>query len=219
MNNYYKVLQYFVIFNITTGSTIKNAHITKKTIGVYVTKKTNLFTNPRTLLRAVYKTINLVNIIIKQGGVVLFVGSSAEVQKFYFFYKSRYISQVVFINKWLPGFLTNWEGYRRFLNTVINLDLTQVKQSKKLKFFRFFRILQNKPKPDLVLFFDTINAIDRLSISQECTYQNIPLVTFGSFTQKEFNTLPYKVTINPHNLYNQWFFCQLFFGQCQNNAK
>lgn len=219
MYSYSHILRFFLIFNVSTLITKKNLQSTKSITKVFYIKKSKVFLNPQELIKSVYTTLNLITSILKQNGTVLIVGPSKEIQKFYFFFKVFQNPSVFYINKWLPGFLTNWDVYINFINkiTLFGFDFNK---SKKLKFFRFFFSLKNKEKPSLVLFFDSSSVLGNNIIVEECFIENIPLVVIrNSFSFSDYNRIPYKIISNPHNIYNQWIYCQLFFGQFFINSK
>lgn len=217
MFSYNQILQFFLIFNISTIITKKNIQSTKSVTNSFYIKRHKVFTNPHILLKSVYNTLNLITAVLKQKGTVVLVGPSKEIQKFYFFFKFFQNSNVFYINKWLPGFLTNWNVYINFINKLTLASDFNFNKSKKINFFRFFFSLKNKEKPSLILFFDsTGNNI----IVEECFSENVPLVVIRSvFSLKDYNKISYKITTNPHNIYNQWIYCQLFFGQFFINNK
>jgi ribosomal protein S2 len=170
------------------------------------------------LLISVYNTLNLITAVFNQRGTVLLIGPSKEIQKFYFFFKFSQNSNVFYLNKWLPGLLTNWNVYVNFLDKLTSSsDFNFYKSNNKINFFRFLFALKKKEKPSLILFVDsTVNNI----IVEECYSENVPLVVIRSvFSAKDYNKIPYKIITNPHNIYNQWIYCQLFFGQFFINNK
>jgi len=224
MIKYNKILEYFLFFNIFTPLTKNNVQTIKKSTVISFFKKNQAFSSSRLLLVSVFNVINLITAVYKQKGTVLFVGTSKEIQRFFFFFKHRHqssSSSFFFMHKWLPGFLTNWALYQRFIAYATKQDNLVFTKAKKLRFFRFFFSLQNKPKPTLVLVFDSINSANHIIVN-ECFIESVPLIFLGpGFTQKEFNNISYKIQINSTNVYSQWIFFQLFFGQLSHlsNAK
>jgi ribosomal protein S2 len=198
------------MLDIPFGETNKTTQYLSATTSYGVKYKKNI-QNSRRLLSSVFRILNVVQQISYKKGTLLLVGSSKEIQKFFFFFKYQ-LKRSIFLSQWLSGFLTNWFELILFINKLTVAQLENSKKSKKLRFLRFFHDLQSKPKPDLVLFLNYCE-FGNTSMLQECVHQNIPIIALGSFSKPEAAVIPYKVTVNTYNFNTHWFFIQLFFNQ------
>jgi len=207
MLSYFKLLKIFTVFNSSNllDNSVTTRYSNTKNYGLRQNKKEySVFYEFNTL----YRVLNVITSIVQKKGTIILVGSSVEIQKFYYFFNCR-VQHTIFLSKWLNGFLTNWTQISSFINKFDTNQLIAIKKSKRLRFLRFFINTRFKNKPDLVLFFNYSNQNDAIVI-QECLFQNIPVVALGSFFKSDFFFIPYKLSINTHNFYSQWFFFFIF---------
>ena len=121
----------------------------------------------------------------------------------------------MFLTKWVSGLLTNWEQLVSFINVFSFQQLSLLKKSKKLRFLKFFVELRQKKKPALVIVFNY--NTDIAAITQECLFENTPVIVFGSFYTSFAEKIPYKIQVTTRTFFTDWLFFQLFFNQI--NAK
>jgi len=216
MQSYKKILIFFKKLNIHRGYTQNfiNKSSTKssnKFIFSYRNHKSSLNIN-QTLI-TLYATLKLIQ-LIKQKGSLIVVGN-LENLSFVDSFKNIYLTDVIFIQKWVHGIISNWDGFRVILKNHYRAIKTPISISQKLRFFRFFFITFNYKKPNLVIVFQND---DFNSILKECFNKNIPLISVGSFYSNS-TIVSYIIPSNTNNFLNFSLFFQLFLGQVALNTK
>jgi ribosomal protein S2 len=204
MLSYYKLLQIFVILNAGYGD------FSTKTIG-FGYKHNKSIQNINREMQELFRVLNVFSKISAKKATVLFVGSTKEFQKFVFFFSYK-TKRTLFLSKWLYGFLTNWDFMLQLSSKIDGVKSNIFSKSKKLRFLKFFLQLKSKRKPSLVLFIN-YNEHNTRQILTECFVENIPVVVLGNPDNVETSIAPYKLDVNAHNFYTQWFFFQLFVQQ------
>jgi ribosomal protein S2 len=204
MLSYYKLLQIFVVFNAGYGD------FSTKTVG-FGYKHNKSIQNINREIDELFRVLNVISKLSSKKTTVLFVGSTKEFQKlvFFFSYKTK---RTLFLSKWLYGFLTNWDLMLQLSSKFESVKTKVFSKSKKLRFLKFFIQLKSKRKPGLVLFIN-YNEHNTRQIMTECFVENIPVVVLGNPANVDASVAPYKLEVNAHNFYTQWFFFQLFVQQ------
>ena len=136
MTSYKKILIFFKKLNIHRGF-IKDFSKKKSPnhfIFSYRNQKFNFNLN-KTLI-SLYTTLKLIQ-ILKSKGSILFVGDFDNLFFFESFNKKK-IQKFFFIQKWVHGILSNWEGFLGMSFDQHKKQKKFTKNSQKLRFFRFF---------------------------------------------------------------------------------
>jgi ribosomal protein S2 len=215
------MLSYLKLLKILVALNLPYSRVSKKSAGSFFGTQHSLgfkhnihFSSLYLTVPNIYRALNILTTISKNKGTVLFVGSTKEVQKFFFFFK--YSSRrTIFLTKWVSGLLTNWDQLISFINIFSFQQISLLKKSKKLRFLKFFVELRQKEKPALVIVFNYNTNIS--GITQECLFENTPVIVFGSFYTSFAEKIPYSIQLNTRTFFTDWFFFQLFFNQI--NAK
>lgn len=158
----------------------------------------------------IFRALNILTTISKNNGTVLFVGSTKEVQKFFFFFRCS-SRRTIFLTKWVSGLLTNWDQLVSLTRFFSLQQVTLLQKSKKLRFLKFFLELREKEKPALVIVFNY--ETEMFGITQECLFENTPVIVFGGFYTRFAGNIPYRIQVNTRTFFTDWFFFQLFFNQ------
>lgn len=203
MLSYFKILTYLFSLNIFID---KNKKLLPTDLNV------KSYSNVNQVVSNIYRSLNILNVVSKQCGTILFVGTTREMQKLSYFFSFK-IKRTFFITKWLNGFLTNWSFFKKFVTVFTQPSFSRVNKSKKLRFFRFFSKFLNQKKPDIVVFINP-SDINISSMLFECFLENIPTIVFS---EQQHRQITYFIPVNTHNFYSHWFFFQLFLGQQNNN--
>jgi hypothetical protein len=107
--------------------------------------------------------------------------------------------------------LTNWDQLVSLTRFFSLQQVTLLQKSKKLRFLKFFLELREKEKPALVIVFNYETEI--FGITQECLFENTPVIVFGGFYTRFAGNIPYRIQVNTRTFFTDWFFFQLFFNQ------
>jgi len=213
MKTYTKILIFFKKINVhrSSVSTFSKDRLTYSFIFSYKNKKANLDLN-KTLI-SLYSTLKIIQLLGKQASV-LFVGNIDNIL-FFDIIKKR-TGSAFFIQRWIPGVLSNWGILESLVNTQ---DSSLLKYSFKLRFFRFFYSTFNNKKPNLVIICGTP---DENLIASECYSQGIPVISLDHLIKESKPFVSYRVPSNITSFLSSSLLIQLYIGQLfinNSNAK
>lgn len=208
MKSYKKILIFFKKFNVHRS--FQKKFVQKKNpIKIIYSYSNNKFTlNLNYTIVSLYTTLKLISFINKnKNGSILIIGNFENLP-FSDLFKKVHFKNIIFIHKWLPGIISNWEGFSNIIKNQ-KTALSIVKKSQKLRFFRFFYTFFNFKKPKIVIVFQNNNAN---IIIKECFDINIPVI-FLSSTFLCSRIISYQVPSNINNFFSSLLFSQIFISQ------
>ncbi len=215
MNSYIKIILFFKKLNIHRGyiKTSVKQKITNKFIFSSRNQKYSLDLNQTVI--SLYTVIKLVE-ILKQKNSIIVVGNIENISYIDSF-KNNNLKNIIFIQKWIPGLISNWEGFQKIIKGNLPFFTNTIKVSQKLRFFRFFYTLFDSKQPSIVIIFQNE---DYKTIIKECFHKNIPVILIGN-NYSEVNEVSYQVPSNITNFFSYSLFIQLLVGQItfDNNKK
>jgi ribosomal protein S2 len=210
MKSYIKILLFFKKINIHRTSV---GHPLKDTLAynfIFSYRNHKIYLDLNKTLISLYSTIKVVQYINNNNVSVLFVGNTSNAL-FFDIINTKGFKNIFFIQKWVPGILSNWDSLASIVKKQDNLLF---KNSYKLRFLRFFYNTFNKKKPNLVI---VCGNSDTTLISSECFNQDIPVVSLGNLVKTSEAAISYQVPANVDNFLSSSLFLQLYIGQVESN--